>query len=475
MHVKWNTNYIIKIVIMLAIMFTIGKLPPFGMITPFGMRILGVFAGILFGWIAIDIMVPAMFGFVALCLAGYGTVVGNLGTAFSNMTVLMVLFSGVFAGAMERAHVIDVATKVLFTRKFLDGKPWLLVGSILFCAYLAQLLDCGFAGIFLIWALAIDLCKEAGYGAKSPLVCFLITNIVVINMSAAQAFPWKAGTLAYLGFAGVADMPFMPYLILGNVLILCVIVLTTLIGKYILRIDASRLVLTAEQKSKYENMEISNLQKIGLTLIVLFVFAMLLPNFLPAGPVKAMMNSIGLCGWMFIVIVIMAFLVKEDGTHLLTPEACFASVPWSVVFIVGLAMPLGDALKSPDSGVMATVMTSVGGLFNGMSVQVYMIVATLILLILTQFMNNLVLGAVLSPVLMGICTQMGGNTYVLGIMFVFALNCAYLTPAASLYGAMVHGHELMHKGEAYKNAVVAMIVQFALYIVIYMGLGSILM
>lgn len=49
-----NNIVLIKFAIMLILTFGIGFLPPFGDVTPLGMKVLGVFVGTIFGWIFID-------------------------------------------------------------------------------------------------------------------------------------------------------------------------------------------------------------------------------------------------------------------------------------------------------------------------------------------------------------------------------------------------------------------------------------
>lgn len=48
-----NTSYYIKALITIVIMFGFGQLPPIDPITPLGMNIVGIFIGLLFGWMTI--------------------------------------------------------------------------------------------------------------------------------------------------------------------------------------------------------------------------------------------------------------------------------------------------------------------------------------------------------------------------------------------------------------------------------------
>ena len=60
------TAYLGKVAVMIVFMFGIGFLPVFGQMTELGMKVLGVFIGLLFGWSCIGVVLPCFVGFIAL-------------------------------------------------------------------------------------------------------------------------------------------------------------------------------------------------------------------------------------------------------------------------------------------------------------------------------------------------------------------------------------------------------------------------
>lgn len=62
MSTKTTKSYmtIAHVIIMFALMFGIGKLQPFGTVTPMGMNILGIFVGTLYGWLFLDLLWPSL-------------------------------------------------------------------------------------------------------------------------------------------------------------------------------------------------------------------------------------------------------------------------------------------------------------------------------------------------------------------------------------------------------------------------------
>ena len=61
----------INMAITLLLMFGFGLLPPFATLTPVGMRVLGIFIGVIYGFSTCEIIWPSLFAFLAFGLSGY--------------------------------------------------------------------------------------------------------------------------------------------------------------------------------------------------------------------------------------------------------------------------------------------------------------------------------------------------------------------------------------------------------------------
>ena len=76
---------------------------PFDGISPFGMSILGVFIGLLYGWTFIGFIWPSMMSIFALGLCGFfKTPQDAFASAFSNHLVIFMLLVLVFTSFCER-------------------------------------------------------------------------------------------------------------------------------------------------------------------------------------------------------------------------------------------------------------------------------------------------------------------------------------------------------------------------------------
>ncbi|MDE6734972.1 MAG: SLC13 family permease, partial [Desulfovibrio sp.] len=55
-------NFLLNLAVVLFLMFGFGYLPPFPGLNEMSMRVIGVFAGVIYGWIMIDIGWPSILG-----------------------------------------------------------------------------------------------------------------------------------------------------------------------------------------------------------------------------------------------------------------------------------------------------------------------------------------------------------------------------------------------------------------------------
>ena len=106
---KKNRKSYINIAIMFALMLGVGYLPPIAQITPLGMKVLGVFLGLIYGWCFIDLLWTSVLGIFALGLTGYTTVLGALTEGFSNSAVIIVFICLAFSHCL---NVIGVSESV---------------------------------------------------------------------------------------------------------------------------------------------------------------------------------------------------------------------------------------------------------------------------------------------------------------------------------------------------------------------------
>ena len=150
-----NKSRYIHLAIMLILAFGISALPPFGQVTPFGMKAIGVFVSVLYGWIFFDLFWTSIFGFMLIPVLGLNTVAGAFALGLGDQMIITMLLCMSFALAIDMAGVTDIMANWLLQRKILNKSPWFLVIGILLIGAVIGCFGPAMAAIFLLWSITV--------------------------------------------------------------------------------------------------------------------------------------------------------------------------------------------------------------------------------------------------------------------------------------------------------------------------------
>ena len=98
---KSSPIYIFHCVIFFLLTFGFGYLPAIEPITPLGMKTLGIFLGLLYGWSFVDMFWTSLIGLLATGLTGAMTVNTAISVGFGSNITQMVLFCAVFSAYLS--------------------------------------------------------------------------------------------------------------------------------------------------------------------------------------------------------------------------------------------------------------------------------------------------------------------------------------------------------------------------------------
>lgn len=477
MEKKSNMMNYVKVAIMAVLVIGIGCMAPIGQITPLGMKVLGIFVGVLYGWCFLDTLWVSIFALIAIGMTMNGVLV-TVGTGFSNQVTLMALMTALLGGALDSCKITDLICNWCLTRDFIKGKPWALLCMILVAGGLIGALASSVAGTLLLWMIIAKLAAMCGYQKGSKEMAFLLGMVVIVPAVASNCIPFQPGALFFNSFLlqGVGSTidygPFLAYQLIISIITFVVVVL---LGKFVWRLDLSRFDISEELRQELKNQPVTYEQKVGMVAIIAFFLMLLAPGILPKTiPGVMFLSNMGIVGVAGVIMIIMSVMRNKEGKPLIDIGSCHRAVPWNVIWLMAAIAPLSDALKSADTGIMATITMYTMPLFSNISLTVFYIGTTVVLALLTQVSMNMVLGAVFIPFLTGICVQLGGNPFLLFMMLYSGINMAFFTPAASAYGAMMHGHDWIKGKNAYLIGGMNLLVLLIVVIVVGMPLGNLM-
>lgn len=446
-----NTKWYVHVVIMFAIFIMFLFIPPISTITEMGMKVLGLTLALLYGWITIDLMWTSLLGFVLLQFTGYMKLLPALSAGIGNSTLMMIFILLAFAIALNEVGASDIIAAWVVSRKVFIGRPLTLVFGLLFGTALISAAGGGMACIFIIWDLIRSICKANGMADNDTVKGFLMSMTLYCGMIG-FILPWQNTIWLFGGFwqkgCGL-EIPAINVFYCGLVWMVLSIVLCVLFAKWVLRLDFSKVLINENITAQYANKKATKPQKAGIVLLGIYIGLLLFANIFKNNAFAAFINSIGVVGLSIIYMTVFAIWKDENGKPILDVVKCFRETPWPVIMLIAITIPLGDALQSSDTGVMGAISRWLMPLVSGMSPMVFIAICTVALTILTQFLHNVICGAVFFPMLTPIVIQMGGNPYVFLVTVFIGLMSAYATPAASMFAGLVFGTKDISTKAAY--------------------------
>lgn len=436
-------------------------LPTFGQVTPFGMKILGVFVGVMFAWIFVDLTWGSIFGFLMLGAFGLTTVAAAFSEGLGNQQFIVLFTAMCFAVATNQMGATDAIANVMLKQPIFQKSPWALILGMFLVDYLISTVGPGMAIMFLLWSLSINICKHAGYDSKSPIFTWMIFMLTIISFMANITMPFRGTAILYSSYlvqvAGPFEIPFVAFVSIATTIVVAILTITGFITKIVMRVDVSKFMLPEEELKKIAATKMTAKDKVGISILVVYILALTLPDLLPQLPGMTYLKTLGIPGMSIAAIVLAAFL-KFDGKAMINVPKLLHDVDWGLMFLVAVTFPLSAMMRHADAGIMPTAFGYVTPIVETMGVTAFILVITVILGLLTQVTHNIALAAMFMPFICPLVDSLGGNMIASWFMLYIVLSCAYMTPAASMNAALIFGHELTDNRYCYLMGTIMYIV-----------------
>lgn len=432
--------YWLHIVIMLTFMLGFGYIPAMEPITPTGMKILGIFIGMLYGWTTINMTVPSVLG---LIFAGFTGIADNCKivfcTAFGNDTVILVIFALIFVGFLNQLKVVDYISNWLISRKSLNGKPWLFSFIILFGTLVMGMVAHPFPAIVFFWDVIYKVCEIYGYQKKEMWPTVMIFGVCVAAILSMGTCPYRAYVVGLLGtYTAVtgANITFFQYFVFALPLSIILLVVYLSLTKIVFKADVTK-ILNIDTKKIATTQKMTDKQKIGLMSLSVFLVAVFVPNLLPPElAITKFFNTLGTTTTCISIVVIMLCIRYKKDVLLDLQEAAATGIQWHIVLLIVCIMTFVGYITNEVTGISAWMNIYLGGMlasFKGFSLIIVMVALAAII---TNFANNIVVGAIF--ITLGCALAPGAGIEkidMLSVMMIYGAMLGFVTPAASPYAA----------------------------------------
>ena len=423
--------------IIVALLCLFGQfIPGFAGITPLGMSILGCFVGAVYGWITIDMIWPSMMGLLGLGLGPLG-IDKVTATCFSSMPVLGLILCMGCVGVAMKTGAFDWLVSLLLGNKAMQGKPWITIWVVMLIAWPFGAFN-PIIMMVVFGAFVTSILKACEVPYNDKLAVFWYLGCAFSLMLGQILLPFMGtGLTFYYSFVTMfpnITMQFVPYIVFMIVMGVAMITMYVLIMKFIFRVDASPV---AKYCNECEVPKCTRDQKIALIIFVAFLAIVILST----TNVSEFLKKFGLLGSCLTCSLVVAVIKSENGGPLASLEELFHMCNWGQVFMIGLIMVFSTFMGGQDTGItgaMALLFTP----FMGLSPWVFIVVALVISVVLTNVANNMLIGVMVMPFLVNFATQAGIEPTMIIVLLWIMVQFALATPAASPVTAVAMTQEM---------------------------------
>ena len=454
-------NYL-HIAIILFFMFGFGRIfAPVSTLTPLGMKLLGVFIGVLYGWTFCGIMWPSIMGWVAICSTGMLDAATYIKSSFGNDTIVFIIFASIFTGVLQESGLTDYIANWILSRKFCQGNAWNYSAAILMASFFTANINM-LAAVLVFWAIIYSTAQKAGLEKGNAWVTWMIFGVGCATQFGGLVFPFHMVPLVVLGVAsGVTgqEVNFLQYMLFAWPTALATMALYIAMGKYFFRFDVSQLEGLDFDVSDKSKLVLNAKQKIGAIYLALFLILLLVPNMLPEGNViRALLKQQGNVGLTFILLASMCW-IKVDGKPFVSLQKCAAGgIQWDIVMIFAFVLPFATLFTHDATGVKPAVIGLLGPILAGKGEFMFIILILLMAGVLTNFANNMVVGSITVALMNMVVGTLNIDIMAVSCAIVLIISYAFATPSASTASAMCFANEWVDRKTAFKIGIIFSVV-----------------
>ena len=470
----------VHVAIGLFLMFGFGRVfPPYYPLTEVGMQIVGLFIGLIWLWCFVGFLWPSLLGLVAFALTDLVTI-GQVGQqSFGGSVPILLLFSMILFGSPQHVGATGYITRFFLTMKVLNNRPIVFSFIFFFATYALSVAVNVTPSLILMWTVLYGVLKELKYTKGEKYTTLMVIGTFLGAISGQASLPFTGSTLAILSVFNTAaemTMPVPQYMVLGFIYSVLIFVVYCLFMKVVLK-------KADLEKANSVNVELFNrdplppmsaLQKANFSSMLLFVFLMLLPWFIPdSWFITQWLNTLGATGLAIFLTAVMC-MIHVKGEPILDFKAVAPkSINWDVFIMVCAAMAIASALTNPATGVISMMIIIFEPLLGGHTPTSYFVVMLLVGIFVTSFASSMVIGIALMPILVAFGIEAGANLYAVAATTTLLLHYSIILPSASVFAAMLWSNSEWITGREvfqYGAVIVAIAVVAGIFIIMPISL-----
>ncbi|MFP5520880.1 SLC13 family permease [Peptococcus simiae] len=429
-------------------------LDPVMTVTPIGMRVAGVFLGMVYLWSTVGSIWPSILGIILLGLSGvageefegYAGVKAVCMQAFGSDTVVLIMLAMVLFGAIEYVGATKYIARWFVTRKIINGRPYVFMFMFYLACFILSAMTSPVISLLIVWNIGMDMLSSFGVKKGDKLWTTFNFGVFLSSTLGQPMLPFKGAILVVLGAYEKATgitIDMLSWILVNFSMGMVIVLIYLAFIRFVIRVDISSIKnINTDYFTQHPLPAMTKQQKYVIISLFVFIVLVLLPGFLPKTlPGIGLLARLGVIGVTGFVIVALMIL-RVDGKPVLPfQQAASSQFNWGVLFLIISAVYAGNALSQDNTGIKPFLVTVLEPVLGNQSEFGFMFIMFAVALVITNFANNAAMAVVLMPVILGFSEKLGLNSEPLMVGVGMLVFVAMLTPAASPHAGMMHGNK----------------------------------
>jgi sodium-dependent dicarboxylate transporter 2/3/5 len=473
--VEAKGGYLIKMLIGLGILILFWILPPFAQLTTAGMKVLGLFVMVIYFCIFNEFAWPCILAVAAMSFVLaeiYPATVDN--TLYRTMELswgywmipflianLFITFALTKVGFMRRLAVWILSLKIA------KRGPWAFTFTLIFAALFLGLWFDPTATLVFSLGFAKEIFERLGFKKGDSWPSIVIIGIA-FSISIAFGMTPISHPLPILALGVYQNMTgasinFVTYMALGiPVGIVCFAGLLLFLRLFA-KPDMQKIRDADLDKAIGERPGPMSKRERLTVLIAMCVFgcwllAGLLNVVSARSPMALFFNRITTV-MPAIIGVMLLVLIRVEGEPLMNFEFGMRNgITWNVVMLLAALFMLGNSLSQKTTGFNATISSFLAPFVSsGLSAFVIMLVIVTVIILLTNFLNNIPVVMLLLSVSIPLASSIGLNPLSIALLITIAGEMAFAAPSAFPTITLIYGDEWSEPNRIFRYGLVMML------------------
>ena len=414
-------------------------LPPVGQMTVLGMHIVFILIGTIIGWIFIDLGWPSVTGIVALGISGaFDSMDAALAACLGSQTQWMVFGALLICAFVAESGLADVIAGFLLNLKLSRKSPFIMSFFFFISAYMVAAVSACQIAILLFIGLYRGIAEKAKVKPGDLINSYWLCGLALCSVFGEMLPPYKISMIILLNIYNSAVV--VPLSVLQGMLwgIGGSVVLTftyIFFCKYVMRVDLSSFDPDILQIKKISP---TKEQKTMLWYIGIMVILLIVPSIFSSSSLLVFrgMNYLGFGGLMLILVIVM-MSVPVNGKPLLDMATMGKGFSWNVFWMAAFYTTISGFISKPEVGISASLSNWFAPMLQVMPAVVFVILAIYLSMILSNFLNNMVVALVFISAIMALSSNIEGiNMAAAALAIYLGSNCSIGLPSANPVNAI---------------------------------------